>query len=146
MHGENLLDHDAVDAHVFVAPGEVEQVDPAERQTQHQEAQVLLLPAQVQASWDQEEEALQETNHSRAVTNTLTGITVAPGNKTQVRRPVQHKETSRVEQQNDERVNRHTFLTEAEETQVRSVSLTRGSRNIRQSAASAASAVSSSCL
>lgn len=31
----DLLDHDAVDAHVFVTPGEVEQVDPAESETHH---------------------------------------------------------------------------------------------------------------
>lgn len=49
MGRSDLLDHDAVDAHVFVAPGEVEQVDPAESQTHHQEAQILLPPRQVQA-------------------------------------------------------------------------------------------------
>lgn len=43
-----LLYHDAVYAHVFVTPGEVEQVHPAEGETKHQEAQVLLPAAQVQ--------------------------------------------------------------------------------------------------
>ena len=40
-----LLYHDAVDAHVYVAPGEVEQVHPAESETQHVEAEVLLALA-----------------------------------------------------------------------------------------------------
>lgn len=84
---KNLLYHDAVDAHVFVTPGEVEQVDPAESETHHQEAQILLPPSQVQANWDQEEGALKETNHSRAVTDTPTGFMVATGNNT--RKPAQ---------------------------------------------------------
>lgn len=62
-----LLDHDAVDAHVSVAPGEVEHVHPAESETQHQEAEVLLLPAQIQHSCDQEEDALHKTFNSREV-------------------------------------------------------------------------------
>ena len=46
----NLLYHDAVDAHMSVAPGEVEQIHPAESETQHQEAEVLLMPTQIQSS------------------------------------------------------------------------------------------------
>lgn len=53
-----LLYHDTVDAHVPVAPGEVEQVHPTQGETQHHDAQVLLLPEQIQPSWDQEEGAL----------------------------------------------------------------------------------------
>lgn len=69
-HRSYLLYHDAVDSHVFVTPWEVEQVDPAESETDHQEAQKLLPPHQVQAGWDQEEAALEETSHTRAVTPT----------------------------------------------------------------------------
>ncbi len=60
MRADYLLYHDAVDAHVYVAPGEVEQVHPAESKTQHKEAQVLVPPFQIQPSRDEEEEALEE--------------------------------------------------------------------------------------
>jgi len=55
-----LLDHDAVDAHVFVAPEVVEQIHPAQRQAHHQEAQVLLPAGPVQPGRRQEEQGLQE--------------------------------------------------------------------------------------
>lgn len=42
-----LLDHDAVDAHVSGSPGVVDQVHPAESETRHEEAEVLVLPAQI---------------------------------------------------------------------------------------------------
>ena len=51
-----LLYHDTIDAHVSVSPGEVEQVHPAESETQHQEAEVLLLSTQIQRGGDQEED------------------------------------------------------------------------------------------
>ena len=38
---EYLLYHDTVDAHVFQAPGKVEQVDPAQHHAENHEAQVL---------------------------------------------------------------------------------------------------------
>lgn len=56
-----LLYHDTIDAHVLVAPGEVEYVHPAESKTQHQEAEVLIPPKQVEPSGDQEEDTLQKT-------------------------------------------------------------------------------------
>lgn len=43
-----LLYHDTVDAHVYVTPGEVEDVDPAESKRHHQKAQVFLLPTCIQ--------------------------------------------------------------------------------------------------
>ena len=43
-----LLDHDTVYAHVFTPSGEVQQVDPAESQTQHQEPKVLFPPTDIQ--------------------------------------------------------------------------------------------------
>lgn len=79
---------------MFVAPGEVEQVDPAESETHHQEAQILLPPAQVQASCDQEEGALKETNHGRALTDTPTGFMVAAGNNASAYGPAQGNQLS----------------------------------------------------
>lgn len=63
-----LLYHDAVDAHVYITTGEVEQVHPAEGETHYQEGQELLPPAQIQPGRDQEESALQQTVSSRAAT------------------------------------------------------------------------------
>lgn len=57
-----LLYHDTVDAHVSVSPGEVEQVDPAESQTQHKEPQALHPPTAVQHRGGQEDR-LQKTTY-----------------------------------------------------------------------------------
>lgn len=66
--GLYLLYHDAVDAHVFVASGEVEHVHPAESKTQHQQAEVLPPPEQVQPGGGQEQGALHKTTKSREAT------------------------------------------------------------------------------
>lgn len=66
-----LLYHDTVDAHVFVAPRVVEQVHPAESETRHQEAEVLVLPAQIQHGWNQEERTLHKTTKRRENTVSL---------------------------------------------------------------------------
>lgn len=59
-----LLYHDAVDAHVFFTPGVVEDVDPAQSQTQHQEGQVFIQAAEIQPSCGQEEDGLEQTGVS----------------------------------------------------------------------------------
>lgn len=56
-----LLYHDTVNAHVPFPPGEVEHVHPAQSQTQHQEAQVLVPPAQIQSGCGQEQDGLEKT-------------------------------------------------------------------------------------
>lgn len=56
-----LLYHDAVDAHVFFTPGEVEDVDPAQSQTKHQEGQVFVVAAEIQPCCGQEEDGLDQT-------------------------------------------------------------------------------------
>lgn len=91
LQQSNLLYHDAVDAHVLVTPGEVEQVDPAESQRHHQEAQILVLPTQVQDSGDQEEEGLQETNTAEQ------SVWLPPATR----------------QENDKLLHRDTYLTSA---------------------------------
>lgn len=62
------IDHDTVDAHVFVPSGVEEQVDPAESQTQHQEAQVLLPSTQIQPGSRKKEDGLRKTVHGTQVT------------------------------------------------------------------------------
>lgn len=62
-----LLYHDAIDAHVYETPGVVEYVHPAESKAQYQEAQVLFTAEHVQYSWQNEEEALQETVNNREI-------------------------------------------------------------------------------
>lgn len=69
----HLLYHDAVNAHVSVSSGEVEQVDPAQSETQHHTAQVVFVPPQVQSRRQQEQSALHQTlpteeKHLRACT------------------------------------------------------------------------------
>lgn len=59
IHPAYPLYHNAVDAHVLGAPEEVEEVDPAESQGEHQEAHILPSPAGVQHCWEQQERCLQ---------------------------------------------------------------------------------------
>jgi len=84
-----LLDHDAVHAHVFVAPGEVEHVHPAESKAQHQEVEVLLLPEQIQAGRDQEEDALRKTTNSREASVSLLSLVIIHYNNANVHNPSQ---------------------------------------------------------
>lgn len=60
-----LLYHDTVNAHVYFPPGEVEHVHPAQSQTQHQEAQVLVPLAQIQSNRGQEQDGLEKTAETR---------------------------------------------------------------------------------
>lgn len=59
-----LLYHDTIDAHVFLTPGEVEDVDPAQSQTQHQEGKVFVPATEIHPCCCQEEESLEKTGVS----------------------------------------------------------------------------------
>lgn len=54
-----------------VTPGIVEQVHPAEGKTQHQEAQVRMLPTQITHDSAQEENTLHKTVNGRETTEIL---------------------------------------------------------------------------
>ena len=68
-YGRHLLYHDAVDAHVSGSPAEVEQVDPAEDETQNQKAQVFLLATPVEHKGDDAEQSLKETRGQKYDSN-----------------------------------------------------------------------------
>ena len=60
-YGRHLLYHDAVDAHVLGSSGEVEEVHPAESQTEYHEPKVLHPATKVECHRRQEENCLDET-------------------------------------------------------------------------------------
>lgn len=59
-----LLYHHTVNTHLDLTPGEVEDVDPAQSQTQHQEGEVFVPVDQIQHCCSQEEGGLEETEVS----------------------------------------------------------------------------------
>lgn len=55
----HLLNHNTVDPHVAGSSREVEQINPAQSHTEHQEGKVLLHPAEIQPRTDDKEHSLQ---------------------------------------------------------------------------------------
>lgn len=53
------LNHNAVDAHVAVSSGEVEQINPAQSHAENQEGKILLQPAEIQPHTDYKEHRLK---------------------------------------------------------------------------------------